>query len=151
MLAGHRSSHAEADFQVLNRCSGAVQALYPVGNLMRGVALPAPPIDTGLYQPGQMKLSLTGVEAVPSGNASRLLLVMKTPWPAWGLLNVTGPVVGWSFAEENPEVRTTARLRSVGRRAALHLFPVEDCFRLCSIAHGANSSAAVKALVGGQF
>ncbi len=34
---------------------------------MRGVALPAPPVDAGLYQPGQLKVSLTGVETAPSG------------------------------------------------------------------------------------
>ncbi|CAL8464405.1 g3940 [Coccomyxa elongata] len=87
----------------LDNYPGDWQALYPVGNLMRGVALPAPPVDTSLYRPGQMDVSLTGIEAAPSGNASRLLLLMQTPWPAWGLLNVTGPVIGWSFAQENPE------------------------------------------------
>ncbi len=83
----------------------SAQAMYPVGNLLRGVALPAPPVDSSMYRPGQMRISLTGTEPSPSGSdVSRLSLLMQLPWPGWGLLNVTGPVVGWSFAEENPEV-----------------------------------------------
>ena len=83
----------------------SAQAMYPVGNLLRGVALLAPPADSSMYRPGQMRISLTGTEPSPSGSdVSRLSLLMQLPWPGWGLLNVTGPVVGWSFAEENPEV-----------------------------------------------
>ena len=108
--------------------STPVQALYPVGNLMRGVALPAPPVDAGLYQPGQLKVSLTGVETAPSGDGSRLLLLMRTPWPAWGLLNVTGPIVGWSFAEENPEVQVRAACAMSG-------IPVMTCHDCVGVHH----------------
>lgn len=82
-----------------------VQALFPVEKMMRGVALPAPPPDSSIYRPGQLNISLTAVEPSPlGGKATRLSLLMQLPSPGWGSLNVTGPVVGWSFAEENPEV-----------------------------------------------
>ncbi|KAK9905035.1 hypothetical protein WJX75_008341 [Coccomyxa subellipsoidea] len=82
------------------------QALFPVGKMMRGVALPAPPPDSSIYRPGQLNISLTGVEPSPlGGKATRLSLLMQLPSPGWGSLNVTGPVVGWSFAEENPETQ----------------------------------------------
>ncbi len=93
---------------------------------MRGVALPAPPVDASLYRPGQMKVSLTGIEAAPSGNASRLLLLMQTPWPAWGLLNVTGPVIGWSFAQENPEVELKPA-RGMLAHVQLQLLTAQHC------------------------
>lgn len=76
-----------------------LQAMHPVPNLMRGVALAAPAVDSSIYQPGQMTISLTGADPVPGRNVSRLHLLMQLPWPAWGVLNVTGPLQGWSYAD----------------------------------------------------
>lgn len=74
---------------------------------MRWVALPAAPADNDLYQPGGISIELDKLEPageVQSGG-NRLHLVMQLPWPGWGLLNVTGPVVGWSFTSESNAVR----------------------------------------------
>ena len=84
-----------------------VQALYPVPRLLRSVALPAPLPDARLFRHRAVEVKLAYAEALTRGRGSglaRLHLVMRLPKPGWGVLNVTGPVVAWSFAAEVPEV-----------------------------------------------
>lgn len=84
------------------------QALYPVTNLMRSVALRAPPPaqEGGLFRRERLRVRLSYAEARGGGGGlNRLHMVMELPRPGWGVLNVTGPVVGWSFAAEVPGVR----------------------------------------------
>lgn len=83
-----------------------MQALYPVPRLLRSVALPAPPPDARLFRHEAVEVKLAYAEALrgQGGGLNRLHLVMRLPKPGWGVLNVTGPVVAWSFAEEVPEV-----------------------------------------------
>lgn len=53
-----------------------------------------------------MKITLLKEEALPASQGlTRVHLEIHLPRPAWGALNVTGPVVAWSFAEEPPQVR----------------------------------------------
>jgi hypothetical protein len=76
------------------------QALYPVEKLLGWVCMGAPPADEGLFQPRRIGMKLERVETAADGATQRLHLRMQLPWPGWGVLNVTGPVVGWSFAPE---------------------------------------------------
>lgn len=53
-----------------------------------------------------MKITLIEEEALPASQGlTRVHLEIRLPRPAWGALNVTGPVVAWSIAEEPPQVR----------------------------------------------
>ena len=52
-----------------------------------------------------MEITLLEEEALPASQGlTRVHLEIRLPRPAWGALNVTGPVVAWSFAEEPPQV-----------------------------------------------
>lgn len=74
---------------------------------MRSVALPAPPppAEGGLSRRERLRVRLAYAEGRGGGGLNRLHMVMELPRPGWGVLNVTGPVVGWSFAEEVSGVR----------------------------------------------
>ena len=53
-----------------------------------------------------MNITLLEEEALPASQGlTRVRLEIRLPRPAWGVLNVTGPVVAWSIAEEPPQVR----------------------------------------------
>ena len=102
----HTVQGMKRDFATSHVGCGGAQALYPVPRLLRSVALPAPPPDARLFRHEAVQVKLAYAEALrgQGGVMSRLHLVMRLPKPGWGVLNVTGPVVAWSFAEEVPEV-----------------------------------------------
>ena len=57
-----------------------------------------------------MNTTLLRKEALPASQGlTRVHLEIRLPRPAWGALNVTGPVVAWSFAEEPPQVRSLVK------------------------------------------
>ena len=57
-------------------------------------------------RPQDMRIVALRQEALPASQGlTRLYLEMGLPCPVWGALNVTGPVSGWSLAEEPTEVR----------------------------------------------
>lgn len=76
------------------------------------------------------------------GRLNRLHLVMRLPKPGWGVLNVTGPVVAWSFAEEMPEVRLPVLVPPCA------LPPVPACGCLCKTRHSTVVMPAVLLLHG---
>jgi hypothetical protein len=57
-------------------------------------------------RPQDMRIVALRQEALPASQGlTRLHLEMGLPCQVWGALNVTGPVSGWSLAEEPAEVR----------------------------------------------
>ena len=83
-----------------------LQALFPIGRAAQGVALEAPAPSLTPLRPQDMRMVALKQEALPASQGlTRLHLEMRLPCPVWGALNVTGPVSGWSLAEEPAEVR----------------------------------------------
>ena len=80
------------------------QALYPVHRLLQSVSLAAPPPGRRMYARGALAVSLAQREHRRAGT-SRLHLVMRLPRPAWGSLNITGDVRGWSFTDALSQAR----------------------------------------------
>lgn len=80
------------------------QALYPVHQLMQYVSLAAPQPERGMFDRGALAVTLAQREHRAAG-ASRLHLVMRLPRPAWGSLNITGDVRGWSFTDVLSQAR----------------------------------------------
>ena len=84
-----------------------MQALYPIGKVVQGVAFEAPAPDLATFRPEGVRVELRSAEAMPgSRGLTRLHLELRLPGPVWGALNVTGPVKAWSLAAEPPEVPT---------------------------------------------
>ena len=81
-----------------------MQALYPVHQLMQYISLAAPPPARGMFARGALAVALAQREHRAAG-ASRLHLVMRLPRPAWGSLNITGDVRGWSFTDVLSQAR----------------------------------------------
>ena len=79
-----------------------LQFMYPISDLLRGPSLPAPPIEgflahklPALHKRKQMpSQSLPGFEVVE--------LELSLPHAAVGVLNITGPLRSWSWAETLP-------------------------------------------------
>lgn len=72
----------------------------------QGFALEAPAPNLAQWRCEDVNITLLRKEALlASQGLSRVHLEIRLPRPAWGALNVTGPVVAWSFAEEPPQVR----------------------------------------------
>ena len=87
----------------------STQALYPVHQLMQYVSLAAPAPERGMFGRGALAVSLAQREHRAAG-ASRLHLVMRLPRPAWGSLNITGDVRGWSFTDVLSQARPRTRM-----------------------------------------
>ena len=105
---------------------------------MQYVSLAAPPPERGMFARGALAVTLAQREHRAAG-ASRLHLVMRLPRPAWGSLNITGDVRGWSFTDVLSQARPEAGLlvyicggQSEGYR--LHLCNAAAADRLADIA-----------------
>lgn len=61
--------------------------------------------ELAMLRSGHMHIEMLKAEAMPASHRlTRLHMEMRLPCPVWGALNVTGPVTGWSLADEPPEV-----------------------------------------------
>jgi len=61
--------------------------------------------DLAMLQAERMHIEILKAEAMSASHGlTRLHMNMRLPCPVWGALNVTGPVTGWSLADEPPEV-----------------------------------------------
>lgn len=67
---------------------------------MKAVSLPAPKPDKSQFQ--YKKIAVVLLDQYSSNGSSRLHLELRLPRPAWGTLNVTGPVTAWSFTDSLP-------------------------------------------------
>ena len=95
-----------------NHLSSLAQALFPIGRAAQGVALKAPEPSLAPLRPQDMSIVAIKQEALPASQGLiRLHLEMRLPCAVWGALNVTGPVSGWSLAEEPVEVRLASYRR----------------------------------------
>lgn len=81
---------------------------FPVSELFNPVTFAAPPPDPKdlLILPS---IRLTRKAAIPTNGSSseaaaklRLHLEMRLQGPSWGFVNVTGPLLAWSFTDPPP-------------------------------------------------
>ena len=76
-----------------------VQTMYPLTTRLNGVVIDAPGVqDEYLTEPPSIELS----SRVSHDTHSTLHLVLKTREPCWGVMNITGQVLKWSFTADLP-------------------------------------------------
>ena len=76
--------------------------MYPISDLLRGPSLAAPPIEGFLAHtlPALHKKKQTPSQTNPG--FEKLELKLNLPHAAVGVLNITGPLQSWSWAETLP-------------------------------------------------
>ena len=81
-----------------------LQAMYPMHDMIRGKVFGAPPADPKLFPtlPTVRLLTKDAPGACTAGGTDRLHLELRLPRPGVGVLNVTGPLQGWSFTDQLP-------------------------------------------------
>ena len=90
---------------------------FPVSEIFSPLTFAAPPPEP---QDLQILPSIRLASRGSAGEAAeklRLHLEMRLPGPAWGFVNVTGPLLAWSFTDP-PPVAVDPQVRARGLRRA---------------------------------
>ena len=91
--------------------SDGLQFMYPISDLLRGPSLAAPPIEGFLAHrlPALHKRNQMPSQRLPG--FERIVLELSLPHAAVGVLNITGPLHSWSWAETLPHTVLPVSLR----------------------------------------